>query len=86
MKSFPFHRARHSPVRADHPEIESELFDDRHGEHVPASGYHDYFRTTGVGALQGLEVRFRDMKLRVKQGAVNIHGNKTYGRRHHLPF
>jgi hypothetical protein len=49
---------------------------------VPAAGNQDHLDSGFVRAAQGLEIHFRDSKLGVEQGAVNIHGKKTDGRSH----
>src|SRR5262249_4977399 len=44
------HRARYRSVRTDHPEVEPELLDDGHGEHMSPSRHYDYLDPARMGA------------------------------------
>jgi hypothetical protein len=83
MEGGAVHVAGDGAVRADDPEIESQLLNDGQSELVAASSDDDDFDTKVVGTTQGEEVGFRDLKLGIEKSAVNINGEKTDGRRDH---
>ena len=79
MKSFARQGARDSTVRADQPEIESQLSGDRQGEGVAASGDENDLDAACVSAAEGLEVIRGDLKLGIQQSAIDVGGQKADG-------
>ena len=56
MESFSGERAGYGAVRADEPEIETELLSDGQGEGVAASGDQHDFDAGIMGATQGGQI------------------------------
>src|SRR5271170_608114 len=83
MKGFTRERAGNGSVRTDQPEIEAELLGDGQSKFVPPPGYQDDFDALLMGAAQRCKVYFRDLKLWIEQGAVDIGSQQTDRRSHH---
>ena len=82
MKGLARQGARDRPVRADDPQIESQLLHNGQGKSVAASRDHDDFDPFRMGPAQGRHIGGRDLKFRVQQSAVDIDGQQTDGRLH----
>ncbi len=79
MKSFAGKGAGDGAVGADEPEIEAELLGDRKGKGMAATGDENDFDTGGVSAAESFEIIWRDLKLGIEKGAVDIGGEKADG-------
>src|SRR5205823_10547521 len=82
MKALSSQRARDRPIRTDQPKIESKLLGDGQGKRMAASSNQRDFHPMLIRLPQRLQIKVRDVKLRVKQGAININGKKTNGKSH----
>src|SRR5579872_536399 len=80
MKSLAAQRTRDCAVRADKPEIESELMGDGKREGMAASGDEDDFDAGSVSAAEGGEIVGGNLELRVEEGAIDIGGDEADGR------
>jgi hypothetical protein len=79
VESLAGERASDGAVGADEPEIEAELLSDGESEGMAASGDEDDFNAGGVSAAEGSEIVWRNLELRVEEGAVDIGGDKADG-------
>jgi len=75
-------RASDGSIRTDQPQIEAELLCHWQGECVPAAGDENHFDSALLCPPKRIDVGFRDMELRVEQGAVDIDGEKANGKGH----
>src|SRR6266496_5449067 len=82
MKVFSCQRPRDRPIRTDQPKMKAQLLCNRQSKRMPPSRNQHDFNASIVHAAQCPEIDIRNLKLRVKQGAVNIDSQEPHRSSH----
>ena len=79
MESLSAERSRDRAIRADQPQIKTELLGDGQGECMTTARDQDDFNTGIMGLAQSRKIVGRDLEMRIEQRAVDIGGDKLDG-------
>jgi hypothetical protein len=79
MESLSGKRAGYSSIRANQPEIKTELRRNGQGKRVPPSRHQHDFDAGIMSVPQGSKIAVGNLKLRIEQRAVDIGSEKTDG-------
>ena len=80
MKRLPAERPRDRPIRADQPQIESQLFRNGQGKRMPPPSHQNNLNPCSVRPPQAPSVALRHLKLWIQQRPVDIGRQQPDGR------
>jgi hypothetical protein len=77
VKGFASQRSGDGAIRADQPEIKSQLLSDGQGKGVAASGDQDDLDALAMRAPERCKIGLGNLEFRIEQGAVYVDGDEA---------